>query len=53
MSSVDTGAPEASNTFYIVVISCVATIGGFLFGFDSGVINIRKYGGYLVSIESV
>ena len=28
-----------SNTVYIVLISCVATIGGFLFGFDSGVIN--------------
>jgi SP family sugar:H+ symporter-like MFS transporter len=27
------------NTLYIVLISCVATIGGFLFGFDSGVIN--------------
>ena len=27
------------NTLYIIVISCVATIGGFLFGFDSGVIN--------------
>ncbi len=27
------------NTLMIVLISCVATIGGFLFGFDSGVIN--------------
>lgn len=30
---------EQSNTLYIVLISGVATIGGFLFGFDSGVIN--------------
>lgn len=28
-----------ANTFYVVVISCIAAIGGFLFGFDSGVIN--------------
>lgn len=27
------------NMLLIIVISCVATIGGFLFGFDSGVIN--------------
>lgn len=27
------------NLLFIVLISCVATIGGFLFGFDSGVIN--------------
>ena len=32
-------APEQENTALIVLISCVATIGGFLFGFDSGVIN--------------
>jgi SP family sugar:H+ symporter-like MFS transporter len=31
--------PNGRHTFYIIVISCVATIGGFLFGFDSGVIN--------------
>lgn len=30
---------HAENTRYIVLISGVATIGGFLFGFDSGVIN--------------
>ncbi|MET0807407.1 MAG: sugar porter family MFS transporter [Pseudoxanthomonas sp.] len=30
---------EGENTGFIILISCVATIGGFLFGFDSGVIN--------------
>ena len=30
---------DATNTMFIIVISVVATIGGFLFGFDSGVIN--------------
>lgn len=34
--------PKLQNTdnfAFILLISCVATIGGFLFGFDSGVIN--------------
>ncbi|KRA42847.1 sugar porter family MFS transporter [Pseudoxanthomonas sp. Root630] len=30
---------HGENTRFIILISCVATIGGFLFGFDSGVIN--------------
>ena len=30
---------ENENKLFIILISCVATIGGFLFGFDSGVIN--------------
>ena len=34
-----TVAKPAENTRLIVQISCVATLGGFLFGFDSGVIN--------------
>ena len=33
------GKDGAENNFFIILISCVATIGGFLFGFDSGVIN--------------
>ncbi|WP_233841067.1 sugar porter family MFS transporter [Dyella sp. 2HG41-7] len=32
-------AKREENTRFIVQISCVATLGGFLFGFDSGVIN--------------
>jgi SP family sugar:H+ symporter-like MFS transporter len=39
LSSTASAGQDAGNTFYVVVISCVATIGGFLFGFDSGVIN--------------
>lgn len=31
--------PQQENLPFIILISCVATIGGFLFGFDSGVIN--------------
>jgi len=34
-----TSSTKSEHTLYIVVISCIATIGGFLFGFDSGVIN--------------
>ena len=33
----DRGVPETSA--YVIVLSSVAAIGGFLFGFDSGVIN--------------
>ncbi|MDH5824520.1 sugar porter family MFS transporter [Luteimonas sp. RD2P54] len=32
-------AADAPNTRFILLISLVATLGGFLFGFDSGVIN--------------
>ncbi len=41
MSSVplEAGSSAGENTRFIILISCVATIGGFLFGFDSGVIN--------------
>ena len=35
----DRHAGGAEDTRFIILISCVAAIGGFLFGFDSGVIN--------------
>ncbi|MGO4776024.1 MFS transporter, partial [Lysobacter sp. 2RAB21] len=42
MNSIPLGTASTDggeNTRLIILISCVATIGGFLFGFDSGVIN--------------
>src|SRR6516162_11269374 len=38
MNSATIDKPAAGSA-YVVVLSCVAAIGGFLFGFDSGVIN--------------
>ena len=38
----DNSSPQENvNLGFVIIISCVATIGGFLFGFDSGVINGR------------
>jgi len=31
--------PGRRSSAYVIALSCVAAIGGFLFGFDSGVIN--------------
>jgi SP family sugar:H+ symporter-like MFS transporter len=31
--------PAERSSYYVIALSCVAAIGGFLFGFDSGVIN--------------
>jgi len=33
------GATTSRSAAYVVVLSSVAALGGFLFGFDSGVIN--------------
>lgn len=39
ISTAENSKIDEINTRFIILISCVATIGGFLFGFDSGVIN--------------
>lgn len=39
MGMSDISAAKHDDIVFIIFISCVATIGGFLFGFDSGVIN--------------
>ena len=39
MSSVPTTNSAGQNTGLIILISCVATIGGLLFGYDSGAVN--------------
>lgn len=32
-------SPKKSNNFYVILIACAAALGGFLFGFDTAVIN--------------
>jgi SP family sugar:H+ symporter-like MFS transporter len=38
-ASLETVHLKPKSSAYVIVLSCVAAIGGFLFGFDSGVIN--------------
>ncbi len=38
-ADIERGDAVPANTTYIIVISCIAALGGFLFGYDSGVIN--------------
>jgi len=39
ITTIETSERVAVSVFYVLFISAVAAIGGFLFGFDSGVIN--------------
>lgn len=50
-SDANVNSTQEQNTFFIILISCVATIGGFLFGYDSGVIN-GTVDGLRVAFES-
>lgn len=48
MSSTEKCTPESSNTVFVLLITVSAALGGFLFGFDTAVINgaviaIREY----------
>lgn len=38
-AGMNSSPPVRSNLVFVILISCTAAIGGFLFGFDSGVIN--------------